>query len=154
MCFCHFSHIKYKYIQKKHGKRILLARAWYFWALLKSTDTFFIGQTWSNAEVAKSTCKQKSQEMQNEQVQIHWRSWWSQPTSCRQKKPALFPTLDVLIRIPDSETEPVVQIILSMHFAIVVLNSLVRKTKITRFIWSGSHLGVFVLVWGLPYHPT
>lgn len=90
MCFCHFSHIKYKYIQK-NGKRILLARAWYFWALLKSTDTLFIGQTWSNAEVAKSTCKQKSQEMQNEQVQIHWRSWWSQSTSCRQKKPALFP---------------------------------------------------------------
>lgn len=81
----------------KNGKRILLARAWYFWALLKSTDTFFIGQTWSNAEVAKSTCKRKSQEMQKEQVQIHWRSWWSQSTSCRQKKPALFPTLDALI---------------------------------------------------------
>lgn len=35
------------------------------------------------------------------------------------------------LEIPDRETEPVVQIILYMHFAIVVLNSLVRKTNIT-----------------------
>lgn len=70
-------------------------------ALFKSTDTFFIGQIWNKAEVAKSTCKQKSQAMQKEQVQIHWKSGWPNSISCRQKKPAFSYTGRSHSEIPD-----------------------------------------------------
>lgn len=56
--FCPFIHIKYKCIQKA-WERILLARAWYCWALLKSSDISLIGQTRSNAKIAKLNLQTK-----------------------------------------------------------------------------------------------
>lgn len=137
MCFCHFSHIKYKCIHKTWEKNftgksmILLGSAQIYWYLFHS-------QTWSNAEVAKSTCKLKSQEMQNEQVQIHWRSWWAQSTSCRQKKPALFQTtLDVLIR-NSRQWDRICTPDKFVHaFCYNSFKLLSQENQSTWFIWSG-----------------